>query len=255
VSRIAKNDWWFKFEHLKWLTDEQLNRCSLETQGFWMRCICVMRKGTSPKLIGTEAELVRLLGVTRPEFRRCFMELRDTKTATVTQTPEIFTLLSRKYYKELKVKEQNRLRQRSKRRHGDVTPMSQPHSKSKSKETEKKEESAASRIDENWLRDVEHNPAYKQIPVREEFKKAQLWADTNGRELDRRFFVAWLNRIKPKDVRPNGTNQRLSEREKSAQRTINAERMANAIADGDEATVRRILGVDGQDHLKGYLTR
>src|SRR4051794_26649155 len=101
-----KDDWWFKFEHLKWLTDEQLSRCSLETQGFWARCICVMRKSGSAKLAGSIAELSRLLSVTPTEFKKCFAELDRTKTATVTQTANLFTLMSRKFQKELKVREQ-----------------------------------------------------------------------------------------------------------------------------------------------------
>ncbi len=137
---MAKSDWWFKFEHLKWLTDEQLNRCSLETQGFWMRCICMMRKGDSGKIEGTAAELSRLLSVTPAEFKKCFSELNLTKTASVTQTSGIFTIMSRKFTKELKVREQNRLRKARERRHAAVTPLSQDKVKSKSKELEKKEE-------------------------------------------------------------------------------------------------------------------
>jgi hypothetical protein len=137
---MAKSDWWFKFEHLKWLTDEQLNRCSLETQGFWMRCICMMRKADSGKIEGTVAELARLLSVTPSEFKRCFAELNLTKTASVTQTSAIFTIMSRKFTKELKVREQNRLRKAKERRHASVTDASQDRVISKSKELDKKEE-------------------------------------------------------------------------------------------------------------------
>lgn len=52
--------------------------------------------------------------------------------------------------------------------------------------------------------------------------------------------------------RQNG-NGKSSEREKSTTRRINAERMAEAIALGDEATLADILGGNGQDRLKGYL--
>lgn len=139
-----KKDWWFKFEHLKWLTDEQLNRCSLETQGFWIRCICVMRKSGSAAVEGTGPELSRLLNVTPAEFRRCFLELTKTKAAdvtlshaSVTHKSAIFRIVSRKIKSELTTKEKNKLRKRKERRHTDVTPKSQPHNKSKSKEEEK----------------------------------------------------------------------------------------------------------------------
>lgn len=137
MPRNMKDDWWFKMEHLKWLTDEQLNRCSLETQGFWIRTICIMHKSASAKLSGTEAELVRLLNVTRSAFHRCVNELTLTKAATVTQTAHLFTLVSRKYAKELKVREQGRLRKQRERRHAQVADKSQDRVISKSKELEK----------------------------------------------------------------------------------------------------------------------
>lgn len=137
---MAKTDWWFKFEYLKWLTDEQLNRCSLETQGFWMRCICVMRKSDAAKIQGSMSELCRLLSVTPGEFKKCFSELSFTKTASVTQTANNFTIMSRKYAKELKLREQNRLRKQRERRHANVTDVSHDRviSKSKSKKEEEK---------------------------------------------------------------------------------------------------------------------
>jgi len=142
VPRDMKKDWWFKFEHMAWLTDERLNRCSLETQGFWIRTICIMHKGATAKLIGTEAELVRLLSVTPAEFRRCVAELTSTKAATVTQMSKVFTLMSRKFAHELKIREQSRLRKRRERSHAPVTDKSQDRviSKSKELEEEKKKE-------------------------------------------------------------------------------------------------------------------
>lgn len=55
-------------------------------------------------------------------------------------------------------------------------------------------------------------------------------------------------------VEQNGTNQGSSQREKSSARTINAERMADAIARGDDAALSDILGRDGKDNRKGYLS-
>lgn len=144
---MAKGDWWFKFEYLKWLTDEQLNRCSLATQGFWLRCICVMRKSGTGTLSDAGPELCRLLSVTPAELKRCFAELLKTKAAdvtvrhaSVTQKSAIFTLMSRKIQRELKVKEQNRLRKQRERRHAKVTDVSQDRVKSNKKEVRKEEE-------------------------------------------------------------------------------------------------------------------
>ncbi len=141
---MAKSDWWFKFEYLKWLTDEQLIRCSLETQGFWIRCICMMRKSGTGLLEGTGQELIRMLGVSGAELKRCTSELMTTRAAdvtvrhaSVTQKSTIFRIVSRKIQRELKAKEQNRLRKRKQRSHADITPASRERVISKEKEVRK----------------------------------------------------------------------------------------------------------------------
>lgn len=58
--------------------------------------------------------------------------------------------------------------------------------------------------DDEWLESLCINPAYKNIPVLMEFERAKVWADTNGRQCTRRFFIGWLNRAKPMDVKQNG---------------------------------------------------
>lgn len=59
--------------------------------------------------------------------------------------------------------------------------------------------------DEEWLESLITNPAYKNIAVRIEYARAQVWATTNNRQCTRRFFVNWLNRAKPMEVRSNGS--------------------------------------------------
>lgn len=144
---MAKHDWWFKFEHLKWLTDEQLNRCSLETQGFWIRCICLMHKSGSASLEGTGPQLCRMLGITGGELKRCFHDLQESgaadvtvRHASVTQKSVSFRIVSRKMRKELNTREQNRLRKRRERRHAAVTSLSPDRVISKSKEIKKEKE-------------------------------------------------------------------------------------------------------------------
>lgn len=61
--------------------------------------------------------------------------------------------------------------------------------------------------DEAWLESLGASPAYEGIPVLLEFEKAQIWATTNNRQCTRRFFVNWLNKCKPIDVKTNGTNK------------------------------------------------
>lgn len=81
----------------------------------------------------------------------------------------------------------------------------------------------------------------------------QNWRDSPVRPETWSENLPILHKLRTETERKNGTNKPPSEREKSASRTINAERMANAIRDGDEATLQSILGMDGTDNIKGYL--
>lgn len=226
-----KNDWWFKMEHVRWLTDEQLNRCSLETQGFWIRAICVMHKSVTARLVGTEAELGRLLSVTPSEFRRCVAELDRTKTATVTQTSKMFTLVSRKFARELKKREQDRLRQRRKRGHADVPDESQDRvrdeeleiEKDSSSSEEEKSSTTTTADDAEWLRGLAKETPYRRLDVPNEYDKARVWAATNNRQCTRRFFVNWLNRAKPMEVK-NGHSKKSNSSSGESSREI-AERI------------------------------
>lgn len=140
MPRDMKNDWWFKFEHTLWLTDPDLNKCSLAAQGFWLRCLCMMRKSGTARLTGSPLELCRILSVFPDDLDKCVEELRHTKTADVTKSQETVTLKSRRFHRELNTKEQNRLRKRKEREGKAVTPESQDRVISKSKELKKEEE-------------------------------------------------------------------------------------------------------------------
>lgn len=46
--------------------------------------------------------------------------------------------------------------------------------------------------DEDWLLDLEADPANAGVDVRRELGKAQFWAKNNRRQCTRKFFVNWL---------------------------------------------------------------
>jgi len=77
-------------------------------------------------------------------------------------------------------------------------------------EKNKNTTTTASKIsDDEWLDSLQSNPAYKPLNVRTEFSKATIWAETNNRQCTRRFFVNWLNRVKPiitTGVKTNGNS-------------------------------------------------
>lgn len=82
-----------------------------------------------------------------------------------------------------------------------------------------------------------HKQDWRDSPI-----KPATWSDN----------LPILNKLKAK-AGNNGTNRPKSEREKSASRTINAERMAVALYNDDTETLRSILGVDDENNIKGYL--
>ena len=211
---MAKN-WWFKFDFKVWRTDSDLRRCSLETRGFWLEILCIMHETGEYILTGSFAELARMVGCESAEAARCVTELKRTNTANVTIGHGEVTIMSRRMERELNIKDGNRLRKQTERQHKIVTTMSQDRvisnkkeviNKSK-KEEKKKKNAATAATDQDWLNSLSQNPAYKQTDVQIEFAKAQVWAETNNRQLTRRFFVAWLNRAKPMDVKLNGASK------------------------------------------------
>ena len=142
IQEMAKN-WWFKFEFNKWRTDSMLRRCSLETRGFWLECICVMREMGTDRLSGRLEDIARMVGCFPAEAERCIAELHRTGTADsvtcnahVTQSNGEVTLVSRYISREVKTKAQTKLRVRRHRSNASVTPTVTTQSKSNKKEEE-----------------------------------------------------------------------------------------------------------------------
>ncbi|MFN6965150.1 MAG: hypothetical protein ACK4S4_15500, partial [Pyrinomonadaceae bacterium] len=77
-------DWWFKFEIPAWRNSPELRRCSLETKGFWIECIAIMRDLGVPQIKGSVEEIARSVGCFPDEAARCIEELKRTATADVT---------------------------------------------------------------------------------------------------------------------------------------------------------------------------
>lgn len=136
-----------------------------------------------------------------------------------------------KHLKNVKKGKQGALNRWKDKASGDSTAIAEPMPKqwhSESEEEQKKNKkrtttTAAAKIcDDDWLDDLQKNPAYERVNVRVEFARAQVWAETNRRQCTRRFFVGWLNRAKPMDVKGQPNGNRKSEREKSAERGSNA---------------------------------
>lgn len=119
---MAKGDWWFKFDILRWRNAPELRKCSLSTRGFWLECIAIMHHSGTANLTESIEDLALLVGCSEAEAEKCIEELKRTKTADVTLRNKSVTVKSRKYAKELKAKELTKLRVRKHRKTKDVTP-------------------------------------------------------------------------------------------------------------------------------------
>lgn len=139
---MAKN-WWFKLDWDDWLTDGELSACSLETQGFWMRCVCLMNRADVYELTGTIEQLRRKLGVLPEELTRCLHDLKTNNAANVRFGNGDVSIASRRRQKELKDKENNRLYVAKHREKVACKNNVREQSKSKSKSKEKKENPAS----------------------------------------------------------------------------------------------------------------
>lgn len=203
---MAKN-WWFKFEYRVWQSDPELSQCSLAARGLWLEIICAMHSQATHTLTLSLEQLGRLARCEASEAARYALELKTANAANVTLGHGNVTLTSRRLQRGVTTRENNRLRKQKER----VTEMSQDRVISKSnkkevrKEKEEEKKAAATKLsDEEWLESLQTNPAYKLLDVRNEFARAQVWADANNRQCTRRFFVGWINRAKPMDVNRNG---------------------------------------------------
>jgi hypothetical protein len=66
--------------------------------------------------------------------------------------------------------------------------------------------------DSEWLRTLRVNPAYRGLDVDREWAKATAWCQTNRKQLTRRRFINWLNRVDvPVDRTPPPSVQTIAE--------------------------------------------
>lgn len=61
-------------------------------------------------------------------------------------------------------------------------------------ETPKKKSRIKPASDEEWIKELEANPAYKGINIREQLGRLQAWCDLRRKQASRGRFLNWLNR-------------------------------------------------------------
>ncbi len=81
--------------------------------------------------------------------------------------------------------------------------------KKSQKLTKRKAQSKFGRVEEEWLKDLEKEPALAGVAIREELARAQFWCKENSRQCNRRFFTNWLNKAERRIDHGGGKETRV----------------------------------------------
>lgn len=133
---MGSNQPWWKFYYKDYLLDTDI--LSPQGRGGWITALCTMRNEEVAQLSGDLDYWTSLFNTKTPKkTQEIIEELKSkkictvTRNAIVTQDNEIITLISRRRKRELKDKQNNKLRQtryRAKQKHNaSVTAQSQSH--------------------------------------------------------------------------------------------------------------------------------
>jgi hypothetical protein len=249
---------WFKFDWNAWRHDPQLRRCSKETRGFWVDVISVMEEQDTYFIEGTPEELCRDIVCSEGEFDRSIAELERTKAASIQKGQGFVKIISRRILKARNLTEYNKLKKQEERDRKAVNVMSSDSSKNRVLEKKEKKEEEELRELTEPAREAASSPSdiRKAHPaivaiqdLTQRYPPKEIWdeiIDQLGTDIDharlRKCFVTWIgrsynkqnfdwafdwyvnNRIPTKGQQNgNGTHSKpSSEREKSAQRTVNS---------------------------------
>jgi protein required for attachment to host cells len=122
---MAKGDYWLKLDLDDWLNDPCCRGLKRENRDSWLTaCLFMHREGTF-FLEGPPDVLAKQLSLSESEFEEFISDLKRTKTADVTQRPEKIRIVSRRFHKATKVRQQNNLRKKKQRSKEHVTQESQ----------------------------------------------------------------------------------------------------------------------------------
>jgi biotin operon repressor len=176
----------------------------------------------------TPDQLARVTGCSADEVSRLLQELEDSGVFSSTEHGVVY---SRRMVREEKERQRAAERKRQERTrneegesgktsntveasHADVTPMSRgpsrdshnPSSSSSSSSPSERDGESVSRAparstsrkpkacDEEFLEELQANPAYRLLNVRECFHRMDVWCRVKGKQPTRARFINWLNR-------------------------------------------------------------
>lgn len=113
---------WMQFYSGDWLKEPKLTVCTPATRGVWMDLLCVMHEsGRVSELRGTVEILSRLARCSPADLSCALTELQTTGAADVSERNGVVTVSCRRLKREVKAREQTRLRVSEHRSGSDVT--------------------------------------------------------------------------------------------------------------------------------------
>jgi hypothetical protein len=267
---MGKN-FWFKMEWEDWLNDDELSACTLETQGFWIRCLCQMYRADVAEITGTADQLRRKFGILPEELTRCLHDLKTNNAADVRFGNGDVSIVSRRRKKDLKAKESNRLyvaRHREKDEcKTDVRTQSIEIDKETDKEEEIREEPATPPPDPkpdrkmilplDWKPSIDllawtsrEAPGLNVSETLEDF--LDFWRDIATRDNKRTlrgWDATWRKRVKDL-LKQNGTPQRpLAAADRNWERTVANEQL------GEDLRAGKLDGLLDELHRRDPLYR
>lgn len=171
----------FQFYSGDWLKDPELAMCSPATRGIWIDALCAMHASATFALTGTAEQLARVCRCTVLELHSAVEDLKTTNTAFIRERDGKVTILSRRFEREHKERENNYLRKQKWRRNrfgtedgeGCHTPSSSSPSSSSSRLFIKSEKKA-SKVPEAFAPD----PEMLEWALREGFTPEEVSVET-----------------------------------------------------------------------------
>jgi hypothetical protein len=257
----------FQFYPADWRKDPGVQALGYFERGVWFEILCLMHESEqrgklllNGKPMPNEA-LARLLGLDKQILTKALSVLLDYGVASYDQQN---ALISRRMVRDEQIRQirteagklggnPNLVNQNPTKTKKEVNQNSTPSSSSSSSTTKEKESNSyelpkkaakaaatPKQTDDEFLDELKDNSVYEQINVIKEYGKAQVWCKTNNRQLTKKFFVNWLNRIqtpmeiKNSEVAKNGIVQKHNGNGYQDAGTRNAQRINNTNALIDE---------------------
>ena len=115
-----------QFYWADWLSDTELQAASAPSRGIWINLLCHMWFAENRgKIVGTQAELIRLANCTEHEFTNFLHEVARKRFGNIRRRHDNITLISRRMIRDEIARQATNERVKKHRCNADVTVMKQ----------------------------------------------------------------------------------------------------------------------------------